>query len=125
MHKVRWREDGFLPRNNDLKGESRELRKNATKQENRLWYDFLKDVKPRFTRQRVIGNYIVDFFCFEAKLVIELDGSQHREPEAMEYDKTRTEYFNTLGIRVLRFTNNEIDNNFSSVCKTITEARCS
>ena len=109
----------LLPRNKMLKYASRELRKNATPHENRLWRVFLKDVKPTFVRQKIIGNYIVDFFCHKAKLVIELDGYQHLEPEAVEYDKARTEYLNSLGIAVMRFSNTEIEEDFASVCKAI------
>ncbi len=110
---------GFLPRDKALKPFSRELRTNATKQENHLWYDFLKDVKPRFTRQRIIGRYIADFFCYERMLVVELDGSQHYEPDAVEYDRVRTEYLNSLGITVLRFSNHDVDSNFEGVCNSI------
>jgi very-short-patch-repair endonuclease len=112
---------GLLPRNKSIKPLSRNLRKNATRQENHLWYDYLKNHEPRFTRQRIIGNFIVDFFCYEAKLVIELDGSQHYEPNAADYDKARTKYFNDLGIDVLRFPNSDIDKNFAGVCQKITD----
>ena len=112
----------LLPRNKVLRLPSRELRNNATVHENKLWNGFLKYSKPRFTRQRIIGNYIVDFFCHKAKLVIELDGLQHSEPEAAEYDKVRTNYLNALGITVMRFTNKEIEENMPSVCETIKKA---
>jgi very-short-patch-repair endonuclease len=112
---------GLLPRDKTLKSYSRELRKNATKQENHLWYDFLRLCKPRFTRQRVIGKYIVDFYCHAAALVIELDGSQHYEPDAKEYDETRTAYLGALDLRVLRFANNEVDQDFEGVCTKINE----
>ena len=111
----------MLPRDKALKSRSSELRTNATKQENRLWYEFLRNIKPRFTRQRIIGKYIVDFYCHKAALVIELDGSQHYEPEAMEYDENRTAYLNDLGIYVLRFTNSEVDTNFEGVCQAVEE----
>ncbi|MCL1941792.1 MAG: endonuclease domain-containing protein [Synergistaceae bacterium] len=86
-----------------------------------MWYDFLRCCKPRFTRQRIIGNYIVDFYCHESALVIELDGGQHYEADAMDYDEKRTTYLNALGLSVLRFTNHEIDWNFESVCAAIEE----
>ena len=111
--------ENFLPRNKKLKIISRTLRTDSTKQENRLWYDFLKNLSPRFTRQRIIGNYIVDFYCHEASLVIELDGVQHYELEAVEYDNARTEYLSGLEIKVLRFSNREIDENFLSVCERV------
>jgi very-short-patch-repair endonuclease len=101
---------------------ARELRKSATRQENHLWYDFLRNFKPRFTRQRIFGNYILDFYCAEAKLAIELDGSQHFELEAMKYDQARTEFLNSYGVKVIRFTNTQIDRNFNAVCETIKEA---
>ena len=107
----------FLPRNKGLKPASRELRTNSTKQENHLWYDFLKNMSPRFTRQRIVNNYILDFYCHEASLAVEVDGSQHYESETAEYDKTRTEFLNSLGIEVLRFSNKDIDGNFSGVCE--------
>jgi len=109
----------FLPRVKELKPRSCELRTNSTKQENRLWYDFLRDCKPRFTRQRIIGKYIIDFYCHKVALVVELDGSQHFEKDAIEYDKARTAWLNALGIRVIRFTNKEVDNNFNGVCTAI------
>jgi len=108
-----------LPRDKALKARSCELRTNATRQENRLWYDFLRCCKPRFTRQRIIGKYIVDFYCHEAALAVELDGSQHYEAKAMKYDEARTACLNALGICVLRFANNEIDENFEGVCAII------
>ncbi|MCL2815537.1 MAG: endonuclease domain-containing protein [Oscillospiraceae bacterium] len=109
----------MIPRNKTLRTRSIELRNNATKQENHLWYDFLKKCPVQFYRQRIIGNYIVDFYCPKAKLVIELDGSQHYEKETAEYDRVRTEYLNALGLRVIRFTNRDIDGNFNGVCQIV------
>lgn len=112
----------FLPRNKDLKSRSAELRKNATPEENKLWYEFLRTYSVRFNRQRIIGNYIVDFYCDKAKLVIELDGSQHYEDKSIEYDARRTEYLQTLGLSVLRFYNYEIIESFYDVCTVIDQA---
>jgi len=112
----------LLPRDKKLKPRSRELRTNATKQENHLWYDFLRDFRPRFTRQRIIGEYIADFYCHTASLVIELDGHQHDKPDAREYDNIRTAYLNALGIQVLRFPNAEVDCRFADVCAKIMDA---
>jgi len=102
---------------------AKELRKNLTKEEKHLWYDYLKPYRQAFgvafTRQKVIGNYIVDFYCPKAKLVIELDGSQHYEEEAVIYDRQRTEYLNQLGIAVLRYSNREIHTRFQEVCHDI------
>lgn len=95
------------------------MRNNSTKQEKHIWFDFLITQSNQFYRQRVIGNYIVDFYCPTLKFVIELDGSQHYEDEAIEYDKNRTEYLEKLGVIVLRFTNREIDSNFNEVCAII------
>jgi very-short-patch-repair endonuclease len=111
----------LLPRNKSLKERSRNLRKNATKQENRLWYGFLRTQSPRWTRQRVIGSYIVDFYCHKRKLIIELDGSQHYQEKNMEYDNRRTLYLNSLGIEVMRFTNLDVDNNFEGVCAAVAD----
>ena len=112
-------EKHFLPRNKYLKLPARELRKNSTKQENHLWYDFLCGFSPRFLRQYVINNYILDFYCHEAELAVEVDGSQHNEKESLEYDQARTEYLNGLGIEVLRCTNKDVDNNFKEICRKI------
>ena len=97
---------------------ARELRRNMTAQERKLW-EYMRGSKLKFYRQRPIGSYIVDFYSSKLHLVIELDGSQHNAPEAREYDKIRTEYMNSLGLKVLRFTNYEIDNNFVRVCEKI------
>ena len=102
-----------------LKPQARELRKNATPQENHLWYDFLSKFSPRFLRQYVINNYILDFYCHEAALAVELDGPQHHEKENLEYDHARTGYLNSFGIDVLRFDNKEIDKDFEGVCEKI------
>jgi len=108
------------PYNSTLTQRARELRVNATKQENRLWYEHLRDFRPRFTRQRIVGSYIVDFYCGSVKLAVELDGSQHYEPENVEYDKVRTRFLESLGIQVMRFTNIDVDSSFEGVCNTIT-----
>jgi very-short-patch-repair endonuclease len=110
----------FLPRSKALKSYSTALRNNATKQENYLWYKFLRNIKPQWNRQRIVGIYILDFYCHKMKLAIELDGSQHYATDrAMDYDENRTIFLNTFGIKVLRFTNVEIDKNFNGVCETI------
>ena len=108
-----------LPRNRKLKKFSQSLRKNATPEENHLWYDFLRTYPIQFKRQFIIGSYIADFYCDQAKLVIELDGEQHYLNDAPEYDAARTAYFESLGITVLRFDNSEIKREFEAVCRTI------
>lgn len=109
----------ILPRNKKLKKNAQELRKNQTPEERRLWYGFLSGYDAAFRRQYVIGNYIVDFFCKRANLVIELDGSQHYEESVMRHDNRRTEYLYSLGIEVLRFTNDDVKKNFDGVCQMI------
>ena len=92
-----------------------------TKQEKKLWYDFLRSYPVKFVRQRPIGTYIADFYCSKAKLVIEIDGSQHYTNEGIEYDNNRTYVINQFGVRVIRFSNYDIDKNFEGVCIRIDE----
>ena len=98
---------------------SQQLRKNMTKEERHLWYDFLKTYSVQFKRQVPFENYIVDFYCYQAKLIVELDGSQHYEPEEMECDRKRTAYLEGLGMAVLRISNLDVLKNFSGVCEQI------
>ena len=111
--------------NGNLIAFARELRKNATRQENHLWYDFLKSYPVRFQRQKTIENYIVDFYCHSAKLVIELDGSQHYSEQGENADIERDKFLNSKNLKVLRFSNLDIDTNFEGVCiiidKTVRE----
>ena len=107
--------------NPNLKGFSTALRKNQTKEEKHLWYDFLRQYPVRFNRQKVLGPYIVDFYCASAKLVIELDGSQHYSEEGSEDDKIRDRYLACLGIKVVRYSNLEITREFDAVCVDISE----
>ena len=95
------------------------LRKNMTKEERHLWYDFLKTYPIQFKRQYQIGSYYVDFYCYQAKLIIELDGSQHCDPEAVAYDNTRTAYLQKQGFFVLRLSNRDVTEKFRSVCEEI------
>ena len=87
--------------------------------ERKLWYDFLSLYPIRFQRQKAIGDYIADFYCASSKIVIELDGGQHYEPEALAYDDARTCVFENQGITVIRFTNHQIDTEFMEVCTEI------
>ena len=105
--------------NHRLVQNAKELRKNMTKEERHLWYDFLKSYPVRFTRQKILGNYIVDFYCASARLVIELDGSQHYEDKGIEYDKERTKYLEQYNLTIIRIPNNEINTNFDGVCEYI------
>ncbi|MBQ9757475.1 MAG: endonuclease domain-containing protein [Clostridia bacterium] len=98
---------------------AKSLRKNMTKEERHLWYDFLKNYPIRFIRQKILGKYIADFYCAKANLVIELDGSQHYENNGKKYDKERTEYLKGYGITVVRISNIDIIRNFEGVCMYI------
>jgi len=95
---------------------AKELRKPMTQPERRLWHRFLKDYRVRFLRQKVIDRFIVDFYCASAKLVIELDGSQHFEENAVAYDSERTAILEGLGLKVIRFMNQEVELSFRAVC---------
>ena len=101
---------------------AQKLRREMTKEERHLWYDFLKTYPLQFKRQYPIENYIVDFYCHKAKLVIELDGSQHCEPKEMKYDGRRTAFLEEKGLYVLRFSNMDVMRNFSGVCENIDRA---
>lgn len=105
--------------NSKLTGNAKELRKHMTKEEKHLWYDFLKSLPVTVNRQKVIGDYIVDFYIASSKIVIELDGSQHYEDVGMEKDKKRDEFLNSLGIRVLRYSNSDVNQRFEGVCEDI------
>ena len=98
---------------------ARELRKNMTPWERKLWYCFLKRYPVRFFRQKEIEHYIVDFYCAAAKLVIELDGSQHYDPAGQAKDRDRDRYLRSRGLEVARYSNLDIAQNFSGVCEDI------
>ena len=108
-------------RNENLQKNARELRKNLTPEEKHLWYDFLKDNPERFLRQKVIDDYIADFYCHKARLVIELDGSQHYTKDGILKDKIRTEHIEKRNLTVLRIPNGEINHNFEGICRFIDE----
>ncbi len=98
---------------------AKQLRKDATPQENHLWYAFPSTYEVRFQRQKAIDNFIADFYCHKAKLVIEIDGVQHYTEEGVLKDGFRTEILENYGLKVIRFTNRQIDENFFAVCKYI------
>ena len=98
---------------------AKELRKNMTPWERKLWYDFLRNYPMRFQRQKAIGNYIADFYCAKARLVIELDGGGHYEPSQIEKDACRTAELEAMNLSVVRICNLDIDSNFSGVCEYI------
>lgn len=101
---------------------ARELRRKMTPQEKKLWYDFLRKYPVKFYKQRIIESFIVDFYCADARLVIELDGSQHYTEQGMQYDKERSAVFEQYGVQVLRFRNQDVSAHFEMVCEQIHEA---
>ena len=102
-----------------LKILSQTLRKQMTRQECHLWYDYLRSYPIAFKRQKPMLGYIVDFYCASAQLAVELDGSQHYEPEQVVYDRQRSAVLAGAGVAVLRFTNQQVEQNFSVVCEQI------
>ena len=101
---------------------AKQLRKEMTKEERHLWYDYLRTHPVRFSRQKVLGKYIADFYSAEAKLVIELDGSQHYEDGNAKQDVVRTAFLEGYGLTVIRIPNNEVSRNFRGVCEYIDDA---
>ena len=108
--------------NKQLVPMAKRLRKEMTKEERHLWYDFLREYPVRFSRQKVLGKYIADFYSAQAKLVIELDGSQHYEDMNVEKDAQRTAFLEGYGLTILRIPNNEVSRNFRGVCEYIDAA---
>ena len=107
--------------------QAQQLRRDMTPQEKKLWYEYLRDYPVKIYRQRVIGQFIVDFYCYAAKLVIELDGAQHYTSNGMVADAERTALLTQMGLKVIRFENIEVDEKFHSVCSTIhseIQSRC-
>ncbi len=109
----------YLPYNKNLVPRAKELRKNMTLAEKKLWYDYLRDFKYRIHRQRPIDNFIVDFYCPQLKLVIEIDGDSHYTENAQEYDRQRTEILQGYGLKVIRFNNHEVLDNLVGVVTII------
>ena len=108
-----------LKKNNNLLNIARILRRNMTRHEKHLWYDFLQHHPIKMYKQRIIDNFIADFYCHSARLIIELDGSQHYTNKGRVQDEARTEILERYGIYVLRFSNKDIDENFEGVCRMI------
>ena len=108
--------------NRQLTSNAKELRNNMTKEERHLWYDFLRSYPVRFSRQKVLGKYIVDFYSAEAKLVIELDGSQHYDQDNQRKDEERTAFLEQYGLQIIRIPNNEVMHNFFGTCEYIDAA---
>ena len=111
----------MLPQNKSLKPLAKNLRNNATRHENQLWYKYLRTYPLPFNRQMIIMNYIADFYCAKAHLVIELDGSQHYDDENIARDAKREEALRKLNLEILRFSNLDIDRNFPGVCEQINQ----
>ena len=108
-----------IPKDNTQLENARRLRREMTPHERKLCYLFLRKYPAKIYKQRIIGKFIVDFYCASAKLVIEVDGSQHYEPQGMAYDAERSAFLSALGLGVLRFSNRDIDRNFRGVCEQI------
>ena len=110
-----------VQKNHSLLPTAKMLRRNMTPHERKLWYMFLQKYPVKIYKQRIIDSFIVDFYCASAKLVIELDGSQHFTKQGIEHDKERSAMIQAYNLKVLRFTNYEIDTAFQNVCETIDE----
>ena len=108
-----------IPKDNRQLENARRLRREMTPHERKLWYLFLRKYPVNIYKQRIIGKFIVDFYCASAKLVIEVDGSQHYEPQGMAYDVERSAFLSALGLDVLQFSNRDIDRVFRGVCEQI------
>jgi len=109
----------LLPQNKKLKALARNLHSSATRHENRLWYEFLRNYPRPFNRQMVIKDYIAGFYCAKARLVAPLDGSQHYTEDGISRDAAREDAMNSLGLEVLRFSTLDIDRNFAGACEAI------
>ena len=105
-----------------LTSRAQALRRDATPAEKKLWFEFLRDLPCKFTRQKPLGRYVADFYCASQQLVIELDGDSHYNPAAEHYDSRRTESLALEGIRVLRFSNLDVMQNFPGTCEAIRAA---
>jgi very-short-patch-repair endonuclease len=116
------RERRIVPYNLPLKAPARTLRRDATPAERKLWFEFLSYLPEKFTRQKPLGSYIADFYCSRAKLVIEIDGDSHFRAGAEANDAQRTAVLAGLGVRVIRFTNLEVREQFEGVCARIQKA---
>lgn len=108
-----------ITKNSELLENAKCLRRNMTRQEKHLWYDFLQHYPVKIYKQRIIDNFIADFYCHKAKLVVEIDGSQHYTEKGMKSDEFCTEILEGYDLKVIRFTNEQIDTNFRGVCEYI------
>ena len=112
----------YIPYNPALKERARELRNSMTIAEHKLWFEFLRTHSVRWLRQKPLGNYIVDFYCSEKTMVIEVDGDSHFTDAGQEYDVKRTAFLSSYGLKVVRFTNVDVLERFESVCASVDEA---
>jgi very-short-patch-repair endonuclease len=111
---------GFhLPYDPNLRERARDLRKSQTKWEKKLWFEFLSNKTPQFYRQKPIDHYIADFYCPKLKLVIEIDGNQHVAEDSIEYDRIRSEVLESYCLKIIRFSNSDIEKSFDFVCSSI------
>ena len=108
-----------IPKDNTKLEKAKKLRREMTPHERKLWYLFLQRYPAKIYKQRIIGSYIVDFYCASAKLIIEVDGTQHFEQQGLAADHKRTAYLESLGLQVVRYSNREIDREFPAVCEHI------
>ena len=108
-----------IPKDNSQLENARRLRREMTPHERKLWYLFLRKYPVKIYKQRIIDKFIVDFYCASAGLVIEIDGTQHYEPQGKAYDSERSAFLTSLGLVVLRFSNRDIDRDFCGVCTQI------
>ena len=111
----------FVPYRRALKARAQSLRRDSTPAERKLWFEFLRDLPVRFTRQKPLGHYIADFYCASRLLVIEIDGDSHFSPEGIARDGARTAALEAQGIRIVRVTNLEVMDQFEGVCQRIME----
>ena len=109
----------FIPYRSRLKGRSQSLRRDPTPAERKLWFEFLRTLPEKFTRQKPLGHYIADFYCSSHRLVIEVDGNSHFDPKAERADARRTSALELEGLRVVRFTNEDVMQRFEGVCGEI------
>ena len=109
----------YLHYRRDLVSKSRRLRRDSTPAERKLWFEFLRDLPVKFTRQKPLGDYIVDFYCASRMLVVEIDGDSHFTGEATSRDAGRTAALEAKGLRVARFTNEDVMQRFEAVCLEI------
>ena len=116
---MRWRDCVDRKYNKAIVHTAKALRKNMTREERHLWYDFLRKYPVKFQRQKVLGKYIVDFYSAEANLIIEVDGAQHYEEKGYHKDVERTMYLEQYGLKVIRILNSDINTNFDGVCEYI------